>query len=590
MTACTKKVGLDDFLIAEGAEALEVLIANARPPQQDQQPAAGKEPQSSKLVKLALQKAELFHDQTPYARIKTATDTRIYKCASRAFRRWLAQILHETEGKAANAAALADAINIIEALACFENPRYELHNRVARLDDAIWYDLSDERRRAIRVSPDGWEIVERPPILFVHYEHHKAQVEPVPGGEINQLFEVLPAVEEGSKLLLLTWLVGAFIPDIPHPVPVLHGPQGAGKSSTFRVLRRLIDPSILEVMSLPRDRNEFVQILNHHWLSPFDNVDILQPWQSDIMCRAVTGEGHSRRQLYTDDEDIIYSFKRCVGLNGINIAATRADLLDRSILIGLERIDSTQRREETDLDAAFQEARAQILGGILDTLSLAMKLKPTIELSNYPRMADFARWGCAIALALGFSAEEFLEAYNRNYQMQNNEVLDGHAVATTIVALMEGRTGWQGEPGELLTKLETMAESLKINTHSRSWPKQPNVLTRRINEVKTNLKEAGLVMKQAPGGTRGRRRVWTIIKCSENTVGSVGTVGTPPKSLKNNNPIADGMPTIKKTPSAVSSVAKSIKNNDADDAYGADGADGNFPASNEDEQWEELII
>ena len=31
--------------------------------------------------------------------------------------------------------------------------------------------------------------------------------------------------------------------------------------------------------------------------------------------------GFSKRELYSDDADVIYNFKRCVGLNGINIVA-----------------------------------------------------------------------------------------------------------------------------------------------------------------------------------------------------------------------------------------------------------------------------
>ena len=102
-----------------------------------------------------------------------------------------------------------------------------------------------------------------------------------------------------------------------------------------RMLRRLVDPSSMETLSLPRDQKELVQTLAHHYVAMFDNVDTLQPWQSDMLCRACTGEGFSKRQLFAVDDDIIYSFRRCVGLNGINIAATRADLLDRSILTGL---------------------------------------------------------------------------------------------------------------------------------------------------------------------------------------------------------------------------------------------------------------
>ena len=104
-----------------------------------------------------------------------------------------------------------------------------------------------------------------------------------------------------------------------------------------------------------------MQKLSHHWAALFDNVAGLSGWQSDALCRAVTGEGFSKRQLYTNDEDIIYHFQRIIGLNGINVVATRADLLDRGILIGLERISPDQRRDEEEMEAAFQEARPYIL-------------------------------------------------------------------------------------------------------------------------------------------------------------------------------------------------------------------------------------
>ena len=63
------------------------------------------------------------------------------------------------------------------------------------------------------------------------------------------------------------------------------------------------------------------------------------------MCKAVTGIGHTKRELYTNDNDIIYEHRRCLGLNGINVALTEADALDRSIFIELEDIDENREKE-----------------------------------------------------------------------------------------------------------------------------------------------------------------------------------------------------------------------------------------------------
>ena len=53
----------------------------------------------------------------------------------------------------------------------------------------------------------------------------------------------------------------------------------------------------------------------------------------------VTGIGHTKRQHYTDDEDTIYEYKRPICLNGINVALTESDALDRSISVKLKEID-----------------------------------------------------------------------------------------------------------------------------------------------------------------------------------------------------------------------------------------------------------
>jgi hypothetical protein len=39
-----------------------------------------------------------------------------------------------------------------------------------------------------------------------------------------------------------------------------------------------------------------------------------------------------RGRLYTNDDDVVYSLMRAIGFNGINLAATRPDLLDRLTL------------------------------------------------------------------------------------------------------------------------------------------------------------------------------------------------------------------------------------------------------------------
>lgn len=449
--------------------------------------------QADILVKLA-DSAFLFHDgvQEPYARFTIGEHHEVWRCRSKQFKRWLAGRFWEQQGKAPNTDAINSALNVIEGKACFEGPERRLHNRVSFHEGALWYDLTDERWRAVRVTRDGWQVVDNPPILFRRYAHQAAQVEPVPRGDPRDFLKYVTLREEADKLLLLVHLISSYIPDIPHPIPQLHGPSGSAKTTLFRLLRRLLDPSAVEVLTLPTDKNDFVQMLSHHWAAYFDNVTYLSDWVSDALCRACTGEGFSKRELYSDDEDVIYAFRRCVGLNGINVAAAKPDLFDRVILFGLERIPPGERREERELWSHFEQARPHILGGIFDTLVKVLSILPYINHAALPRMADFARWGCAIARALGYPETHFLTAYGANIRTQNEEAVQSNPVAAAILALTEDRDRWQGTASALLEKLEAVAEEQKISTKSKGWPKAAHVLTRRLREVKTNLADIGI--------------------------------------------------------------------------------------------------
>jgi hypothetical protein len=50
-----------------------------------------------------------------------------------------------------------------------------------------------------------------------------------------------------------------------------------------------------------------------------------------------------KRKLFENDEDIIYRYRRIVGVNGITNAITKSDLLDRGMLIELGEIASKDR-------------------------------------------------------------------------------------------------------------------------------------------------------------------------------------------------------------------------------------------------------
>lgn len=501
--------------------------------------------QADNLVSLA-GAAELFHDEMrdPYARVHVSDHYEIWRVKSKGFRRWLFKRHWDVYGKAAHPNALISAISVIEGKAVFEGARATLHNRVAWQDGAVWIDLADERWRAVRVSSDGWEIIDQPPILFRRYPHQSSLPEPDPNGDARKILDFANISDDQNRLLLLTYLVSCLIPDIPHPVLILHGSQGAAKTTLLRMMRSLIDPSEVLDLTVPSDVREMVQILSHNYVCAFDNVTYLPTWASDLLCRAVTGGGFSKRELFSDDEDVICRFKRCITLNGINAAATKPDLLDRSLLVELERIDQKKRLPEAELWEHYSTMAPAIFGGMLDVLSKALAALPNIKLEKHARMADFTLYGCAIAIGMGLAKEEFLCAYEANLGIQNEEAIREHAVASAIVVFMDHRSEWSGSPSELLGELNSIATAENMDQRERSWPKGANWLTKRVKEAKSNLATAGISITISK---RGGRREITLCKSKENTVpadpfsedggsgGKAGITGTSNTSVDDEN-------------------------------------------------------
>lgn len=428
-----------------------------------------------------------------WAKIMVGAHHENYPIDSRYFKLFARRKFHEVYEKAINKDALSTALSNVEAV--LPNlEQHEVHLRVAQKDENLYYDLSNSNWEVIRVDREGWELINDCPVHFKRFPHQKPQVIPEKeGGDIWQLFEFLNLQDEESRILTVVQLVTSFVPRIPHPMTDLSGDHGSGKSLYLSFKRELIDPSVITLLSLNNDRMELVQQISHNYFCPYDNITSLQDWASDSLCRAVTGEGVTKRRLYTNDEDIIYHYRRVIAVNGINCVALRPDLLDRSILIRLSRIPRNRRKEEKELWKSFNEAKPKILGGIFNTLSQALRILPSINLESLPRMADFAHWGYAIAEVLGIGGERFLQVYYSNMQIQNVQAIEGDPIATCLNKFIQDKVEWVGSATKLLAELEKVAEILRIKTtKDNGWVTTPQHLTRKLNILKVNLEDVGI--------------------------------------------------------------------------------------------------
>ncbi len=449
--------------------------------------------------------AVLFHDQ--YHDTYIAYDgngSNVSKIQSKSSKLWLADYSYSKRKTVVNTDTANRVLQTLAAQAHFKGEQYSLSVRSVHNKEGLWYDLGSS---AIHIQKNHWEVTDQPPIVFKRFAHQKKQVLPQRGGDLRLLLKYINIHDEQEQLLFLVYVVAAFIPDYPHPLLILYGAQGAGKTTPMKMMKELIDPSALSGLSTPKNIEVFVQTASHHSFLFYDNLSRMPEWFSDALARVATGDSFSKRELYTDDDDVIYRLQNSIALNGINQVVYKSDLLDRSILVHLDRIRPEQRKEHQILWSEFEHDRPAILGAIFDSLASALALYPEIKLARLPRMADFTRWGYAIAEAAGFGGESFVRAYSGNISVQHDEAIEANPVAKAILAFMKERTHWQGTAATLYFELNKLAWELQIS-QSKGWPKDAPRLGKALAMVEPNLVAKGIEVEHS----RSTERLITIRK------------------------------------------------------------------------------
>jgi hypothetical protein len=259
------------------------------------------------LIDLA-QSVELFHapDGTGFADLDIKGHRETWPIRAKGFRRWLARRFFETTRGAPSSEALQSALNVIEAKAHFDAPERVVQVRVGGLDEQLYLDLGDATWRAVEIDSTGWRVIDNPPVRFRRAAGMQPLPVPVAGGSIEVLRSFLNVQSDNDFVLVVAWALAVLRNRGPYPVIVLSGEQGSAKSTFSAILRALLDPNTAPLRALPReDRDLFIAASNGHVLA-FDNVSGLPGWISDTLCRLATGGGFAVRQLYTDQDEVLF--------------------------------------------------------------------------------------------------------------------------------------------------------------------------------------------------------------------------------------------------------------------------------------------
>jgi hypothetical protein len=271
---------------------------------------------------------KLFVDeyQEPHAEISVSNHTETIPVKSRRFRNYLANLVYNECAKIVNSETVKEVVNILSAKAEFDESSeiVKLNLRVAKSENEdgkekkLYYDLTNKQWEFIEITNQGWKVIsaEESPVLFNRYgQIPQVMPEREYSPDILDKFIGLANIKnENDKLLAKVYLIVAFIPEIAHPIYSPFGTPGAAKSMWQTMIKRVVDPANFDLLTIPTDKNEFIQQLGHNYMILYDNLKQkrIPSWLPQDVCSAVTGGGNIKRVLFTDDEDFAPKYKRCL--------------------------------------------------------------------------------------------------------------------------------------------------------------------------------------------------------------------------------------------------------------------------------------
>ncbi len=349
---------------------------------------------------------------------------------------------------------------------------------------------------------------------------------PIHGGKLSLLWETAN-IPEKLRVLVVTWLIECLRTETPYPGLELIGEQGSGKSVAAEALRRLIDPNACNLRGAPKTVEDIFVAAGQSHIVAYENISHLAGSMQDALAILSTGGGFAKRQLFTDAEEHVINVRRPWLINGIAVAVSQQDLVDRVISIDCPTIE--HRNEISKQWLKFDDDLPSIMGGLLDVAAKALSILPTVKLpaKDRPRMVEFVMLGQAVAQSAGLPKDEFLHRFNELRAETVARTLDSSPVASAILEFIEFESdGITASIKEILSRLEKYKP---IGTDA--WPRSPKGLGDSLRRAAPALRQMGIQCK-TKGKVHGVIH-WNISKTALDTKSPMSP--SPPKSPDSEN-------------------------------------------------------
>ena len=459
-----------------------------------------------------------YHDraETPYVRVNKDGITQYMEVYGNDYKKYVRYMYYGRYQKAVQKDSLQRVLDTLAVKAQVEGEEIIPAYRCAYHDGKIYYYLADREQTVISIDENGYRVIAESPVPFIKKQNMSEQILP---GKSKESLKTLGMkfwqfATADDRILHWVLVISRFIAEGSQPLVYYFGDRGSAKSTSMKLDKMIVDPSEIDIKALPKNISDVVAAVSNQYLVCFDNVSCISNELSDIFCIVATHGYYSKRMLYSNNEECAIKLNARVSFSGITNLSTKPDLIDRMVCLKLNRIDSSKRRTEEEIMEEFRKDLPHILHKIFQVLSKALPIYKNLNLEKLPRMADFAKWGYAIAEALGYGGERFLKIYDSNQSDLLENMVSEDSIITVLIEVMRKYRYFKGTVTELVTALTATAEKMEINTKV-GWIRDASSLSRRLYENQSVLSMFGIMIKR--GKANGERYIELSMEDGDNS-------------------------------------------------------------------------
>ncbi len=427
-----------------------------------------------------------------------------YPLKSEYYQMWLRNLYYQTYNRGSRNDMIQAVMETLVAKAHCQGKEYPVYNRFAFHEGHLYYNLADRDSTVLCVDESGIKCCSEPPVRLITRKNIRPQPMPQKGKSFRKLMnKYYHFASMSDRILHNVILIVRLITGIEQPIVIYKGSKGSSKTTSMEMDKRCLDISSNNVTVMPKNEEDFLLLLESQDIVCLDNMDSITKSQANIFCQVVTGATAVKRKKYSDSELCEINIKSVVYMNGIHLLSDRSDFLDRCVFLNMKAISSEKRRSKKDVMEEFEADKPCILYRMFECLSRAMEIEPLIEVNIDDRLLDFLKWGCAVAEAMGYGQEKFLEAYQKNRTRLNEELLEEDEVAGAVMDYLEESGNFEGTMSELSAELFDML--YEKGMYASNKIKQANHLSRRLKELEAGLHNVGICVEI--GKNNGKRFV-----------------------------------------------------------------------------------